>query len=220
MPVPGEQEIPPKEHILACLCRASGIMGEIQIRPYYCQTATEKKAGRLHSKQICIQSIGDFTHETWMKNKLWFHERFQRVIDELTYLHPEIKIIQLGIVKDRPLEKVTDLRGKTSLRKTAAILSQSLCFIGTQGFLAHMARAVDCRSVIIYGGREHSRQSGYICNENLDSFADCAPCWKWDACDYDRKCMRMITPGTVLKAVGNVLNKNRFPLETDTITIE
>jgi len=31
----------------------------------------------------------------------------------------------------------------------------------------HLARAVDCRAVIVYGGRERPEISGYICNKIL-----------------------------------------------------
>ena len=55
-----------------------------------------------------------------------------------------------------PLKGALDLRGKTGLREAAAILSNSLVFIGQVGFLMHLARAVDCRSVIVYGGQRNS----------------------------------------------------------------
>jgi ADP-heptose:LPS heptosyltransferase len=113
------------------------------------------------------------------------------------------------------LDDVIDLRGKTTLRQTAAIISQSDAFVATSGFLAHLARAVDCRSVIIYGGREHSYQSGYSCNENLDSYIDCAPCWQWNGCEYNRRCIMMIGPERVFNAVLKVLDKRYTPLEID-----
>ncbi|HWR89128.1 MAG TPA: hypothetical protein VN260_02615 [Dissulfurispiraceae bacterium] len=216
-PVAGEQEIPPTEHIVAHLCRAAGITGEIEVRPYHHQSEAEKRSGKIHEKQVCIQSIGEYTHETWMRNKLWFHDRFQAVVDELGVMRPDVRVIQIGVAQDHPLSGVTDLRGGTGLRETAAILSRSLCFIGTQGFLAHLARAVDCRSVIVFGGREHSWQSGYGCNENLDSFTDCAPCWRWNACDQDRRCMDMIGVEEVLAAVLTVLGKSGSPPEEQTV---
>jgi ADP-heptose:LPS heptosyltransferase len=130
-----------------------------------------------------------------------------------------IEILQIGSPNDSLLEGVKDLRGKTSIRKTAAILSQSKCFVGTVGFLMHLARSVECRSVIIYGGREHSWQSGYKCNENLNSFVDCAPCWKWNDCNHNRKCMDSITPEEVLKAIREVLAKNGTVLELERTVI-
>ncbi len=217
--IPGEQEKAPEDHILALLCRAAHIRGKIDLRPYYYQTELEKRQGRIAEQQIAIQSIGDFTHETWMRNKLWFHDKFQEVVDRINLIHPEIKIVQLGLIKDNPLRGVIDMRGKTSLRGTADILRQSLCFIGTQGLLAHLARAVECRSVIIFGGREHSWQSGYLCNENIDSYVECAPCWKWYECGYERMCMKMISVERVLTSFLKVLEKRGNPLETQSSRI-
>jgi len=218
-PVAGEYEIPPKEHILACLCRSVGITGEITIRPYYYQTDNEKESGRLAPRQLCVHSMGAHTHETWMGNKAWFHDRFQKVVDGLLERNNGLRIIQVGVGKDYPLHNVLDLRGKTSLRQTAAILSQSECLIGTQGFLGHLARAVECRSVIVFGGREHSWQTGYSCNENLDSFVECAPCWHWNKCSYDKQCMDMISTEDVLAAVQRVSDRLSERLETDNFTL-
>ncbi len=218
--IPGESEKPPGRHIIAELCRKAGIKGEISIRPYYYFTEEDGQTKRFSSRQFCIQSIGNYTHETWMKNKLWYHDRFQQVVDEIRSRYPDVEVIQVGIEKDPPLERVIDLRGKTTLRQTATILRQSDCFIGTQGFLAHLARAVDCRSVIIYGGREHSYQTGYICNENLNSFIECAPCWRWNGCDHGRKCMEIIKPKDVLQAVQRVLNKKSISIEMEITNIE
>ena len=50
----------------------------------------------------------------------------------------------------------------------------------------HMARAVDCPSVIVYGGRLRPDQIGYICNENLYNAVECSPCWLDTRCDFGR----------------------------------
>lgn len=217
---PRRAEIPPKVHIIAELCRKAGIQGEIKVRPYLFLTDDEKKAGHLAEKQIAIQCIGDDSYTTVMRNKLWDSGRFQKVLDKIrTDSHGSIRILQLGTGGDRLLEGVTDLRGKTRLRESAAILSQSKCFIGTVGFLMHLARAVECRSVIIYGGREHSAQTGYICNENLNSYLDCSPCWVWNDCSYDRKCMEMIKEGDVLNAYERINTRQDLPLETEVVCL-
>jgi hypothetical protein len=219
MPATG-YEVPPSEHILAVLCRKAGIRGEIELRPFCHLLEAEAIAGRLAPLQVTIQSVGEKTHETWMNNKNWYHERFQTVVDGILKKWPDITIIQLGVASDPPLKGVWDLRGKTGLRHTAAILSQSLCFIGTSGLLVHLARSVDCHSVVIYGGREHSWQSGYTCNENLDTLLPCAPCWLWHDCDFDRECMKRIAPTQVLAAVDRALASVRKPSPADTATIK
>lgn len=221
--IPGELEGPPSIHIIAELCRKADIKGEISIRPYVFLSDNEKHAGQLASQQIVIHCVGEDSYENVMQNKIWPKEKFDEVVKMIKgsgIAGKDLKIFQLGISTDPPIQGCLDLRGKTSLRETAAVLSQSLTFIGTSGLLSHLARAVDCRSVIIYGGREHSHQTGYICNENLDSFVECAPCWRWNRCDYDRKCMKMIKPEDVLNSLKKVLKGKKMPLETQSILIK
>lgn len=214
--VPRKEEIPPRVHIIAELCRKAGIRGEVLIRPYLFLSDEEKRAGRLAQNQIAIQCIGDDSYATVMRNKLWDPGKFQRVVDKIrSDSNGMIQIIQVGTEGDRLLEGVTDLRGKTALRQVAAILSQSVCFIGTVGLLMHLARAVECRSVVIYGGREHSTQTGYICNENLNSYLECSPCWLWNDCGNGRKCMEMIEVDHVIRAYEQVQRRKGLPLETE-----
>jgi len=56
-------------------------------------------------------------------------------------------------------------------------------------------------------------------SENLDSFVDCAPCWRWNTCDFERKCLTMITPDRVLGALDRVLAKRGQPLEVETVEL-
>jgi hypothetical protein len=79
---------------------------------------------------------------------------------------------------------------------------------------------VDCRGVIIFGGRELPHQSGYTCNENLASPLPCAPCGLWQDCDYDRECMRMIQAPQVLEALERALAKRGTPLEVDEVDLD
>ena len=218
-PLPGVYEVPPREHVLAIMCRKAGLRGRVDLRPWYSQTPAEAREGRLSERQIAIQSVGERTHETWMPNKNWFHDRFQQVVSELKRTYPKHLIIQLGVAGDRSLDDVQDMRSKTSLRQSAAILSQSECFIGTSGFLSHLARAVELRSVIIYGGKEHAWQFGYVCNENLETHLPCSPCGLWKDCDNERKCMRMIVACDVVKAVERVLEKRGQSLEVQEVEL-
>ncbi len=217
MPIAGAYEVPPREHILAILCRTAGVEGLVRLRPWYFHDAIEATAGRHAPLQIAVQSAGDKSRESWMQNKVWFHDRMQRTVDGFVARHPTYRMLQIGTEEDPLLNGVEDLRGKTTLRQTAAVLSQSLCFVGTSGFLAHLARAVDCRSVIVYGGREHAWQSGYSCNENLETRMPCAPCWLWHDCDFDNQCMRDIAVQDVLNALERVLARHAEPLEVDQI---
>lgn len=210
-----DRDIPPERHLIACLCAAAGISGPVALRPYLALSDDERASGRLAPRQIAIQSSG-MAAQYPMRNKEWFPERFQAVADALA---PHFQLIQIGAAADPPLAGTIDLRGRTTLRQSAAILSQSLAFVGQVGFLMHLARAVDCRSAIVYGGRELPEQSGYRCNANLASAPACAPCWQWNTCAFDRQCMRAIEPAAVVAAVERLVERHGQPLEVDTDTL-
>ena len=207
--------VPLQEHFLVSMCRMAGITGEVSMRPYLCLRPAERAAGRLFDRQIVIQSAGLGSAKP-MKNKEWFPERFQLVAEAL---RSKTSVIQLGTPLDPPLQGALDLRGKTSVREAAAIVANSMALVGQVGFLMHLARAVDCRSVIVYGGRETPETTGYIANQNLVGITPCAPCWEENKCDYGRECMKMISTETVIQAAEDVMARYGSPLETATVVL-
>jgi ADP-heptose:LPS heptosyltransferase len=210
-----DQSEPPKRHILAELCGRLGISGDISLRPYFHCTADERKKSAWAAGQVVVQSSG-LGGQMLMRNKQWYPERFQAVVDRLKN---KFAFVQLGAANDPALEGVTDLRGKTRIRESAAILANCRMFIGNVGFLMHLARAVECPSVTIFGGREAPWQSGYGCNLNLYSAMPCAPCWLWNRCDYNRACMDSISAGDVIQAIETLAARSRNPLPVDRFTL-
>jgi ADP-heptose:LPS heptosyltransferase len=91
--------------------------------------------------------------------------------------------------------------------------------VGTVGLLMHLARAVECPSVIIFGGREAPWQSGYVCNFNIYSEMPCAPCWRSNTCDFNRQCMSNISADDVVSAIRQMLDRPRSPLAVETVEI-
>ena len=207
---------PPPTHIIGAMCAMAGIRGEVELDPRIFLSEKEKEAGkRVPGRQIAIQSANLQAH--WpVRNKQWPVERFQMVTDALKH---DFNLVQLGVPSDPPLQGALDLRGKTTPRQSAGILAASHAFIGLVGALMHMARAVDCRSVIVYGGREHPLQSGYAANENLYWNGACAPCWEANACDFDRICMTQITPEAVISAARRLAELSGEPLSVDRLTV-
>ena len=215
-----DTHIAPPYPIIARMCKVSDLHGTVDLRPYIHLTDDERRAGRVAprpERQVTIVSAG-LTAKYPMRNKQWYPERFQAVVDALKH---DFDFVQVGHAADPLLDGVRDLRGKTSLRQTAAVLSQSRLQIGHVGMTMHMARAVDCRSVIVYGGREHPYQTGYVANENLYTPLPCSPCWKMNACDFGRECMDRITPDMVIGAVLRQAERARAgePLPVDTYNI-
>ena len=210
-----DRSVPPSRHIIAEMSASAGITGPVAVRPYLTLTDAEKDAAAWARGRIVIQSSGMGARHPIL-NKQWYEARFQSVVDALV---GEVEFFQVGSATDSVLQNVNDLRGTTGMRETAAILHHARLYLGTVGFLMHLARAVECPGVIIYGGREAPWQSGYICNFNLYTPLDCAPCWRWNCCEFDRQCMRDIGVTDVVSAIRQMLARPRGPLEVETIEI-
>jgi ADP-heptose:LPS heptosyltransferase len=207
-----DRDEPLTEHVLKRICRVAGLTGAVDLRPYLFLTPPELASGRLGDQQIVMQSSGLGAAHS-MRNKEWYPERFQEVCAHLCADHT---VVQIGSTRDPKLEGALDRRGQTTLRQSAAILANSLAFIGLVGFPMHLARAVECRGVILYGGRERPWQTGYLANVNLTGEPPCSPCWLRNRCDYQHVCMDVISPETVLSAVKVQIERQGTPLETET----
>lgn len=208
------QEVP-RRHIIVEKAAACGLRGKLALQPYlsFSPSELEQAAGPADG-QIAIHSCGA-TARWHFANKDWGVPRFQEVVDRL---RTDFRFVQLGDASDPLLNGVLDRRG-LGLRASASILARAGLFVGQVGMLMHLARAVGCRSVIVFGGRERPDQSGYPCNENLYSAVPCAPCWRKNGCDFDRVCLSRITPADVVRAVHRTYARRHQPLETDTVEV-
>ena len=206
------RHILPKGHVITALCEELELRGEVSKRPYIKLQPKEKASGFFGPRQIAIQSSG-LSARYAARTKEWFPERFQRIADRF---RKDFTIVQVGAAKDAAIAGAVNMRGRTSIRQTAAILANSVLFIGLAGFLQHLARSVECRSVIIYGGRELPTQTGYTCNENIVNNPECSPCWIYDNCDYGIKCMDAITVEMVMNAVEIQISRFGQSLPVDT----
>jgi Glycosyltransferase family 9 (heptosyltransferase) len=205
----------PPRHIAAMMCEKAGVLGSVTIRPYFFLRQSESEQGKIAENQIAIQSTTRAA-ATPLQNKEWLPERFQEVIDSLSR---HFNFVQLGSPSDPKLDNVVDLRGKTSLREAAAILQNSVLFVGLVSGLMHVARAVDCAAVIVYGGREQPEISGYVCNRNIRTRPPCSPCWQRNRCDHNRICMTDIASETVIEAVKDALDARGGALAVEQVWI-
>jgi hypothetical protein len=206
----------PEKHIILKMADAMQITGVIENRPAIYLTPDEERRGRIASKQIVIVTSTSGALVP-MRTKEWVPERYQEIVDKFA---GEYEFVQLGTKNDILLENVRDLRGKTTVRESAAILKNSLLAITHVGLVMHLARAVDCRAVIIYGGREKPEQSGYACFSNLYSAIACSPCWLHNNCDHGMACMSRISAGMVEIAIEEQLALFDMPLVADKLNNE
>lgn len=202
-PTDPQRDVLPARHIIAEMCALAGLHGEVALRPYLTLTEAELAAGRLFPSQIAIHSSG-LAAAIPYDTKEWGSARFAEVARQLA---PHAKIIQLGSLQDPALPVDADLRGKTTLRQAAAILAGSSVFIGLEGFLTHLARAVDCPAVVLLGGRALTEIFGYSSNQNLTTSPECSPCTRRTGCPHAMQCMTAIHPESVASAALAILRE-------------
>jgi ADP-heptose:LPS heptosyltransferase len=178
-------------------------------RPFLWLTAQERAEQEWAKGWVAVQ--GNST-TYWTANKDWVPGRIQNVVDGLRRMG--LSVLQLGDATDEPLQGVKDLRGKTSLRQVAAVLANACLFVGLEGGLVHLARAVETRSVVIYTGYTKPEETGYPENANLRDPAAGEGCWRRDACDHCAASARSVTVDRVMQAVESLLMGEGAPAQT------
>ena len=199
---------PPKAHILVEIMDRAKLTGEVELRPWF--PAVQIQSNTIKSNTVCIQGSGTRSSSE-MKNKQWYSQKYEELAFKIS---DKYELVQLGLPGESDIPGAKDLRGKLSIKETAKVLAGARFFIGQVGFLMHLARAVETRSVIIFGGREKAWQSGYPCNENLETNPACSPCWQSNKCDFDRVCLTDISVEDVLAAVDRLESRLSSPMET------
>jgi ADP-heptose:LPS heptosyltransferase len=200
----------PTRHIVLEMASKLGFSGTIDVTPEIFLTVEERDRFASAGGTIAVSPSG-LAKRLPMLNKEWFFSRFQDVRDRVS----DYEWVQIGSRADPLLGNVRDYRGRLSIRESAALLANSACFVGQVGFQMHLARSVGCPSVIIFGGREKPWQSGYDYNINLSTDPACSPCWRYNRCEFDRRCMSEISVDQVVSSirvlVSSLLPDRRVP---------
>lgn len=128
--------------------------------------------------------------------------------------------VQLGMAHEPLIKGVgIDLRGRLTVRESAAVLKIALCFLGVEGGLVHMAKAVGTPSIVCFGPTP-APFFGYEENINI-SKEDCTPCW-WTTREWmtrcissskQRGCMTAITSSDLVEGVKTLHSRNSKSLE-------
>ena len=204
-------------HVIEQFCHQLSIRGKLQLKPALFLTRRELEQVEIPTgKYLVVQSQASHSNHP-QSTKDWPAQRMQEVVDALK---PTYRIVQLGSKQDHPLKGVDLMLGKTSIREAAILLKSAACFIGLEGALMHLARAVDCSSVVIWGGRLQPSQIGYPCFENLYQKMDCSPCWIPNACPHGLACMDSITSDMVLERIDKIISQAPQPLPVDEIIVK
>lgn len=195
-----------KGRIIESMCASVDIDGPVEPRPYYAPRHDELVKWKETKGCVAVQT-SRANPRFEFANKEWVPDNWALLASKLS---PTCKIVQVGGKEDIVFPGAFDLRGKTSLRDLGAIMANVRLFVGLEGFMMHLARAVETKAVIIYGGWIHPDKSGYETHTQLFSHLQCSPCGFASHCDYNRECMRRITPEIVAAAVIGAMGTKKF----------
>ncbi|HPJ67514.1 MAG TPA: glycosyltransferase family 9 protein [Desulfobacteraceae bacterium] len=158
---------------------------------------------------ICINPMAKW------KTKLWEPERFAILADRIQN-DLSCEIIFTGGRQDRPVIKEIsgmmkkasiNLAGRTNLRELAFLYSRSLALITTDTGPMHIAAAMGCKVVALFGPTDPGRTGPYgMGHRIITAGVKCSPCFK-KACD-SMECMKGITVEKVMEGVQDILSAN------------
>lgn len=149
--------------------------------------------------------------ERWWRHKRWPY--FVELAAALLSRYPRVQLCVLGgegddLSGELPAHpRLIDLRGSLSLRETAWVLRNSTLAIGNDCGPMHIADAVLCPSLVIFGPtcelKNGPRHRGVV----LAAEVPCRPCQysdRMETCE-DARCMTDLRPELVLQKVAAML---------------
>ena len=114
-------------------------------------------------------------------------------------------------MQTRPL----NVAGKTSIGGLAALIAGLDLFISNDTGPAHIATAVDTPSVTIFGPADCQRWAplDQVHHPVVRRPVACSPCSYWE-CPIDHRCLRWLSPTTVIKEARRLLKRNLYSSRT------
>jgi lipopolysaccharide heptosyltransferase II len=152
------------------------------------------------------------------ESKVWPAGHMIRLCEELG--RRDIRVVITGTENDRRLAgtlcssvknlKIIDACGKFSINQLACLIKRCAVYISGDSAPLHIAAAVDTPFVALFGPTNPERHVPpaklyAVIRRNLG----CSPCYR-SKCSH-RRCMKLITPEEVLKAVEQLLAKAPAP---------
>lgn len=172
---------------------------------------------------ITIQRGVDVMNKSCESTRLWSISSFEELVFSIKKKYPSIKVIQLGVSKDRCLDIPNvdiNLIGKTSFSELLYLLSNSLLHIDGECGMIHLRHFLCAKTSVVLFGPTSPKTKGYKENINIRSDkCNCQFCeWltgeNWQNYCIKTKtakalCMNSITPQTVFNQVDNFIS-NKF----------
>jgi heptosyltransferase I len=151
-------------------------------------------------------------------NKRWPIQHFSELVRSLAKKNPEAQFAVLGGKDDAPLgeviapaapEKVLNLCGATSLPEMIEIVRLGDLLVTNDTGPMHVAAALGKPLVALFGPTEPRRTGPYGQLENILRLdLPCSPCLSADCSLAEKdKCLRDLSPATVLRQVEKLLSR-------------
>lgn len=149
------------------------------------------------------------------ESRLWFPDRTAAVIDRAA--RRDLATVLIGgpgdvafaqEVDEQAKARVWNLAGKTSLRDVAGIFSRALAAFGPDSGPMHIASAVGCPVVSMWGATSAARSAPWGSEDGvIVGEAPCMPCYR-KTCAIGRQCMQVITVDAVASRLGELLRRS------------
>lgn len=184
-----------QKHMITRYCERMGYSGEVELSIPIVVPDSLTSTPRSY---ICVMCGGLQNYKS-IPNSL-----MQAIVNEIGKI---FQVVQIGSSKDPLLERVLDFRGG-SLISAYRILRGAKFFIGNVGGLMHLAKAANCRSLILGTKGEPNSMSRYSTNVYVYPIDYCDRCSlnlrdpQHQKCFFAYKCIRNITANQVLDAIS------------------
>lgn len=154
-----------------------------------------------------------------MPSKVWPIDRYVELGARLTQTFPELSLVILGGENEcsqgqqlckRVGERIYNLAGKLSIYGSAEVLKNSVCYVGNDSGVMHLAGVAGRPCVALFSARDKpGKWAPYgDSHQILRHDVECAGCMLEVCGLHGNKCMKLITVDEVFDAVCRILKSS------------
>lgn len=218
------------------LAERAGISVEDRYLEFYLSDETRQKAKeKLESLDISSASklllVSPGGGESWGEDahfKQWPARHFSQLVQDLARISLFDHVLILGSEKEKAIGdamsagldlSVRNLMGKLSIEEAGAVLERATLFVGNDGGLVHLARAMRVPLIAFYGPVDPKVYGPYPESPNalpiFDEALECRPCYKnfrYQSDCQTRACLQDLRPAAVLEKIFQSALKQKLNL--------